>query len=109
MRSNERYESLLSRMKATLPADYDHVDLQGFYEELLPEDQFIFSSYGEEYERIVTEAVHANDASIGVSCSVCVSWPLVGDMLLFRDADGDHFAAAWRGALVIDEAPFELH
>lgn len=62
------------------------------------------------YVQFVREAVYANDLSIGVPFSLCVAWPIFdNDMVLFRDADGEHFAAAWRGALVIDEAPFEAH
>lgn len=60
------------------------------------------------YIEQVTAAVHINDDSIEVPHSAYVQ-PFEQDMLLFRDADGEYFAAAWRGTLVIDEAPFEVH
>lgn len=58
------------------------------------------------YIRRVTEAVHLNDDAIGVPHSTYTGY-YNSDMLLFRDADGECFGAAWRGDLVIDEAPFE--
>jgi hypothetical protein len=60
------------------------------------------------YIEKVVSAVHANDGSIGMPHSILEGWHSP-DELLFRDADGDHFSAAWRGGLVIDEAPFASH
>lgn len=60
------------------------------------------------YVTLVTDAVHLNDKSIGAPPSKYVR-DFGEDMLLFEDADGDYFAAAWRNGLVIDEAPLEAH
>lgn len=62
--------------------------------------------FNSSYIETVIAAVHRNDDSIEVPHSL-YERPFEGDMLLFRDADGEFFAAAWRGDLVIDEAPFE--
>jgi len=58
------------------------------------------------YFRRVCAAVRRNDQAVEAPAPSKYVRVHEDDMLLFQDADGEMFAAAWRHGLVIDEAPF---